>query len=201
MLAAVLPSCDKLHGLLLDDAGRGPDLSDPAADGADGTDGSGVAVFGVQVCEALCVLGRSCTGGFPLTQLGLGSSPAVRPVALVSALDALLRAAPRLTTLHLAGGPSLRLKGELPHLLGLIARGAASGGAPLTSLDVSGHHAGDSLLEAAPPLLSGQHALHTLLLHNNQLSISGLEQLAHLIAKVPGLPLPCRPCPDPRSFA
>ena len=48
-------------------------------------------------------------------------------------------------------------------------------------LDVSGHHAGDGLLEALPALLAGPKAPACLLLHENLLTATGLEQLAGLM--------------------
>ena len=55
-------------------------------------------------------------------------------------------------------------------------------GAPLSLLDASGHHAGDSLLAVAKPLLTGSHAVASLLLHENQLTVSGIEQLANMMS-------------------
>ena len=44
-------------------------------------------------------------------------------------------------------------------------------------LDVSGHQAGDGLLDAALPLLRAGHAPRGLLVHGNALSVVGLERL------------------------
>ena len=49
-------------------------------------------------------------------------------------------------------------------------------------LDVSNHHAGDGLLEVLPALLAGPKAPACLLLHENQLTVTGLEQLARLMS-------------------
>jgi len=56
-----------------------------------------------------------------------------------------------------------------------------SDGLPHQVLDVSGHHAGDGLLEALPALLAGPKAPACLLLHENLLTATGLEQLAGLM--------------------
>ena len=42
---------------------------------------------------------------------------------------------------------------------------------------MSGHHGG-SFVSALPPLLAGVAACHTLLIHNNHMSVSAMEQLA-----------------------
>ena len=47
----------------------------------------------------------------------------------------------------------------------------------LTTLPTQGHHAGAALVGALPPLLAGDAALSTLLLHNNQLPLAAIEQV------------------------
>ena len=47
---------------------------------------------------------------------------------------------------------------------------------------LSGHQAGAQLVPTLPPLLSGEIALLTLLLHGNQLGLAGLQQLAEVMS-------------------
>ena len=79
---------------------------------------------------------------------------------LATALEAfIVRRGGALHTLLLAGSGPHRLRAELPPLLELVsvAMGAA-GGPRMRLLDVSGHLAGDGLLDAALPLLRASHA-------------------------------------------
>ncbi|KOO28731.1 leucine-rich repeat-containing protein [Chrysochromulina tobinii] len=162
LLSTALPHCTKLSGLYID-----------ACHGATAAKGDDTALS-VVVCEAL-------TKSAPqLTCLGLGRNAAPRSgdrQKLIAGLATVLGAAPRLHTLLLAGSPALRLKLELASVLGCIASCVA----PIQVLDVSGHHAGDGLLEALPALLAGPKAPACLLLHENLLTATGLEQLAGLM--------------------
>ena len=204
MLAAALAQSTKLSGLLLSDVTRsGPDL--PSRDaGMDAIDalptrepsgssaGGVVPAFGVLIIEAL--LGGSSTGSSTgssgeggclgrLTELALGQNPAPQPPQLLSCIERLARTATRLQVLTLSGSSSFRLRNELPLLLAQLAAAASSGGARLSHLDVSCHHAGDALIEAAAPLLSGNAAPRAFLLHDNQLTTSGIEALSqHLLS-------------------
>ena len=159
MLASVLPRCSKLTALFLNDVARGPDLAASLAEGGS-PDGSGEAPhhpsksapmsqaagahsFGVVVLDALLANTDESSAAFSLTELGLGLNPAPTPPLLVSTCERFLRTARSLHTLHMAGSGTFRLKADLPSLLGAIAASAASGGARLVYLDVSGHHASE----------------------------------------------------------
>jgi len=61
------------------------------------------------------------------------------------------------------GDGTFRLAQALPPLLAALVAATESGGARLRLLDVSSHGAGDALLSALPPLLSGAAAPATLL--------------------------------------
>ena len=179
LLAAALPRLSKLAALVLNDAAR-TDASffsssaaaeDPSASTAVGGAVAGTSV-GTILTEALLV-----DGAPSLTELAIGLNPAPQPTYLVDSLQRLLATSPRLHTLILTGSPTFRLRSELAMLLGGVASAAAGGGAQLSYLDVSSHHAGDALLEVMPPLLTGPGAPATLLMHDNQLSTAGIEQI------------------------
>ena len=168
-LAAALPRLTRLGGLLLNACSGGPELADEAAS------------FNVMLIDALLEESEPTS----LLELGLGLNHAPQSITFVQGIEKLLKApsASRLTTLNICGGGSFRLKSELPQLLLAVRKAAESGnGTKLTYLDVSAHHCGDALLEALPPLLSGPNAISTLLIHDNQLSTSGIEQLGQYMA-------------------
>ena len=199
MLAEALPRVTKLSGLWLDEASRGPELA--AELGAAATDAppsnrrqSGVSVggsppgagggaasaapgLGTLIVAALC-----SEGLVGLSRLSLAANPVPRPMELALALESLIvQRAGALHTLVLAGDAgraALRLRGELPALLEVLAAAVEkAGGRRMRLLDVSHHQAGDGLVEAALPLLRGPHAPRALLLHGNGLGVSALERL------------------------
>ena len=126
-------------------------------------------------------------GAPALRELSLGLNAAPHPPLLVAAVGRLLAVpASPLHTLALAGGAGFRLKHELTMLLAHVARAADAGGARLTSLDVSGHQCGDAMVEVLAPLLTGAHAPPSLLLHDNGLTLRGLEQLGDVMTRGEG---------------
>ena len=130
---------------------------------------------------------------FALTELAIGCNPCQHGGALIRSLEHALLATPSLTSLSVSGGPTFRLKHELALLLGTIARASgAAGGAALTYLDVSSHHAGDSVLDAIAPLLRGPKAPRSLLLHDNSLSVRGIDKLAKLMTAAEPAEHKCR---------
>ena len=142
MLAEALPRVTKLSGLWLDEASRGPELAAElgaaAADappsnrrqsgvsvggsppGAGGGAASAAPGLGTLIVAALC-----SEGLVGLSRLSLAANPVPRPMELALALESLIvRRAGALHTLVLAGDAgraALRLRGELPALLEVLA--------------------------------------------------------------------------------